>query len=77
MVLPNWFPEKLVPAVNVAPLLTVMAPATAPSNLCAAAEKVIEPLMLPVVPLLTLWRRQILKRINSTRNVFCFGTGNE
>jgi len=60
LVLPNWFPEKLVPAVNVAPLLTVMAPATAPSNLCAAAEKVIEPLMLPVVPLLTLWRRQIL-----------------
>ena len=44
------FPLKLAPAVNTAPLLNVMALASAASSRCAPAVNVIEPLMLAVAP---------------------------
>ena len=62
---PNTFPVQSVPWVKVAPELNVIPLASAASNLCAAAEKVIGPLMLPLAPVATTMLRMVLPLILS------------
>jgi hypothetical protein len=50
LVWPNALLLKPAPAVKLLPLLNVIPLASTAVNLCAALVKVIEPLMLPVVP---------------------------
>ena len=53
---PNTFPVSLVPCVNVEPELNVIPPASAAVNewpVALAAQKVMEPLMLPFAPVET------------------------
>ena len=52
LVVPNGFPEKAAPSVNVAPLANVIALASTAVRRCAALDKVIEPLTFPVAPVL-------------------------